>query len=165
MSLIALTCDELFDDFEATAERWRRFFSLHPAALALPCDISGSTNVGELVWHIFAVSLRLSQRLLVEPVNPFDQSRVSDLDSLMSIEKEAAKNLELFLGAATAESLDDMLEFTIRGGVVVRCTRRKLFVHIAVHAIRHWAQIATLLRQNHLPPDWPTDFLSSPSMV
>lgn len=40
-------------------------------------------------------------------------------------------------------------------------TPRKIMVHVVLHEIRHWAQIATMLRQQGLPGDFH-DFLFSP---
>ena len=40
-------------------------------------------------------------------------------------------------------------------------TKRKLCLHVMVHAIRHWAQIGTLVRIGGYPPDWPQDILFS----
>jgi len=34
-----------------------------------------------------------------------------------------------------------------------------------VHGVRHWAQIATVLRQNDYPQDWPHDVIFTDAMV
>lgn len=161
MSLIALTCEEMLADFESTFSRWRDFFQKTPAALKVPCDVAGSKNVGELVWHIYTTSIRHSQRLLAEPVEPFDQGRSADLAILEALAVRASGNLHRFLDSCNEQSLNQVFEYTIRSGGVVHSSRRKLYIHIYVHAVRHWAQIATLLRQHDLKPDWPQDFLAS----
>jgi uncharacterized damage-inducible protein DinB len=33
------------------------------------------------------------------------------------------------------------------------------FVHVLMHSIRHYAQLATLMRQHGIKPDWPGDYL------
>ncbi len=49
-------------------------------------------------------------------------------------------------------------ELTI--GRTFRVTPRRIVVHILLHEIRHWAQIATLLRLNGFAVEWH-DFLFS----
>ncbi len=161
MSLVALTCEEMLADFESTVERWRVFFEKNPAALTVPCDVAASKNVGELVWHIYVTSIRHSQRLLGEPVAPFDQGRSAELATLQALAMQAIGNLQRFLEASNEQTLNEIFEYTIRSGAVLRSSRRKLYIHIYVHAVRHWAQIATLLRQHDLKPDWQLDFLMS----
>ncbi len=161
MSLAALTCEEMLADFESTVDRWRVFFEKNPAALTVPCDVAASKNVGELVWHIYTTSIRHSQRLLAEPVEPFDQGRSFELPALQALAMQAIGNLHRFLSSSNEQTLNENFEYTIRSGGVVRSSRRKLYIHIYVHAVRHWAQIGTLLRQHNLKADWPLDFLSS----
>jgi uncharacterized damage-inducible protein DinB len=44
---------------------------------------------------------------------------------------------------------------------LLQATPRKIVAHILIHEIRHWAQIATLLRLNGIVPEFH-DFLFSP---
>jgi len=41
--------------------------------------------------------------------------------------------------------------------------RRKFIAHILLHEVRHWAQVATILRLNGITGNFP-DFLFSPVM-
>jgi uncharacterized damage-inducible protein DinB len=38
-------------------------------------------------------------------------------------------------------------------------TRKTVFIHAMMHSIRHYAQLATILRQHGIKPDWPMDYL------
>ena len=38
---------------------------------------------------------------------------------------------------------------------------KKIVMHVLMHEIRHWAQIATICRLNGLVTEW-SDFLASP---
>ena len=40
-----------------------------------------------------------------------------------------------------------------------RATRRTILVHLAMHGIRHYAQLATIVRQQGVKPDWGMDYL------
>jgi uncharacterized damage-inducible protein DinB len=64
--------------------------------------------------------------------------------------------IETFL----AQEWDVPKEFKILD-FVIRATPRKIVVHILMHEIRHWAQIATLFRLNGFKVEFH-DFLFSP---
>ena len=161
MTLTALTCEEFLADFEQNAARWMTFLAAHPKALAVPCDIAKSKSIGDLVWHIYAAEVRLSQRLLGEPVNAFAEGPDASLEAIQSLIDEGGENLHRFLASATPASLEEQLEFTARTGSGWRASRRKVFVHAMLHAVRHQAQASTILRQHGFKLDWPQDFLGS----
>jgi uncharacterized damage-inducible protein DinB len=54
-------------------------------------------------------------------------------------------------------------EYNINGKIV-SVTPRKFIVHILLHEVRHWAQIATILRLNGITGNFP-DFLFSPILA
>jgi uncharacterized damage-inducible protein DinB len=51
------------------------------------------------------------------------------------------------------------LEFTTRRAGTLRATRKTILVHALMHGIRHYAQLATLVRQQGVAPGWPMDYL------
>ena len=159
----AVTFEALLADYEATTLRWKNFFEANPGAALVPTDIAGSKNIGELVWHIHAASFRLAQRLLGEEVTDFDSlTPVHDVSSAFLLEAEGTKKLRRFLETATEASLEEPFEFKSRAAKgLISGTKRKLCLHAMVHAIRHWAQIGTLVRIAGYPPDWPQDILFS----
>jgi uncharacterized damage-inducible protein DinB len=77
------------------------------------------------------------------------------------LQSRAAAKLRPFLESANDAELDEILSFQTRAAGEVAATRRKLCTHIFVHAIRHWAQIGPLVRQNRFPVGWPQDILFS----
>jgi uncharacterized damage-inducible protein DinB len=161
VSLAAVTFEELMADFDLTATRWKEFFAANPAAAEVPTDIANSGNVGALVWHIYAASVRLSERLLGEPVtNSSGAMTVKDITGAWEMQALAAANLRGYLASATATALDENLTFTTRMGEITN-TRRKICLHVFVHAMRHWAQIGPLVRQNGFPVGWQQDILFS----
>ena len=61
-----------------------------------------------------------------------------------------------------ADEWDAEKEFKLMNSSL-SATPRKIVVHILLHEIRHWAQIATILRFNGLTGNFH-DFLFSPAM-
>jgi uncharacterized damage-inducible protein DinB len=51
------------------------------------------------------------------------------------------------------------LAFSTRSAGVLKASRRTVFVHLLMHSIRHYAQLATIVRHNGVKPDWGMDYL------
>lgn len=154
----------LLTDNQMSAEKWAAWFHKNPAALEVPCDIYNTSTVRGLLKHVWAVELRHSQRLLNEDVTAYDEIPSGSLDELFGVHTKAVGNLRAFLAQATDASLDEIMTSQTVSMGPVRASRRKLFTHIMLHSIRHWAQLATLLRQNGYATDWPKDFFFSEAM-
>lgn len=162
MSLAAVTFEELLADFDLTAARWKEFFAANPAAAEIPTDIANSGTIGALVWHIYAAAVRLSERLLGEPVTNFAATvPVKNISTAWEMHARAAEKLRGFLAGADKATLDEVMQFEIKAAGKFEVTRRKVCLQVFVHAMRHWAQIGTLVRQNGFPVGWPQDILFS----
>jgi uncharacterized damage-inducible protein DinB len=163
MSHLAVTLEDLLADYEATSARWNNFFTANPAAALVPTDIARAKDVGELVWHIHAASFRLAQRLLGEELTgPDPFSATHGTPAAFALGAEAVKKLGQFLASASEATLEEQFEFKSRlTQQPISGTKRKLYLHVMVHAIRHWAQIATIVRRAGFPPDWGQDILFS----
>lgn len=163
MSHCAVTLEDLLADYEATAARWAKFFELNPDAALVPTDIAMSKNIGELVWHIYAVSFRHAQRLLGEEVSEVESlGTVHDVSAAFVLKDATVSKVRRFLETAAESNLEEPFEFRSRiTQRLVSGTKRKLCLHIMVHAIRHWAQIGTQVRLAGYPPGWPQDIVFS----
>lgn len=162
MSLAAVTFEELLADFDLTVARWKEFFAANPPAAEVPTDIANSRNVGALVWHIYGASVRLSQRLLGEPLIDLSEPKlVKNIGGAWEMHALGAANLRRFLNGASEAVLDEVMQFETKAAGKFEVTRRKVCLHVFVHAIRHWAQIGPLVRQSGFPVGWPQDILFS----
>ena len=164
MTTAAITLEELLADNEAATEKWKMWFAANPAALELPCSIYNSDNVRGLLKHIFAVELRHSQRLNGDDVTSYDAIAVGSLDDLMAVHAQAAQNLRKFLSTANDATLLEVIPLQTVSAGTLHASRRKLFTHVLLHSIRHWAQLSSLLRESGYKTDWPKDFLFSDAM-
>lgn len=99
---------------------------------------------------------RLSNRPLTDPASiPNDHT-----EALFQYGRQSRKDLKEFIEAFPAEDWDVPQDFNILNNFL-RATPRKIIVHVLMHEIRHWAQIATLLRVSGLVEGFH-DFLFSP---
>ncbi|HWZ97446.1 MAG TPA: DinB family protein [Candidatus Dormibacteraeota bacterium] len=119
-------------------------------------------NIGDLVKHIFIAEKHHVERLSDRPLTDTNLIPNDSVEELFRFGQRSRKDLRDFVETHPAEDWEDSREFEIMGKIV-SVTPRKFIVHILTHEIRHWAQIATMLRLNGLTGGFP-DFLFSPVM-
>lgn len=164
MTSAGITLEEMLADNEASTRKWQAWFTANPAALDVLCAIYNSGTVRGLLKHIFAVELRHSQRLGGEEVTAYEAIPVGSLDDLVAVHSMAIGNLHRFLSHADEAALQKVIPLQTVSAGTLHSSRRKLFAHIMLHSMRHWAQLSTLLREAGYKTDWPKDFLFSEAM-
>ena len=117
-------------------------------------------TVGDLVRHIFSAEKRYVDRLSNRPLTDTASIPNSGVEALFQFGQHSRTALEEFVKTYPVQDWDVPQEFDFMKSFL-RATPRKLIVHVLIHEIRHWAQIATLLRMNGLT-DQLHDFLFSP---
>jgi uncharacterized damage-inducible protein DinB len=156
-----LSFGELLDYSSEETNHWRDWFRKNPKALDLPCDIAGAKTVREVVLHIVAVQMRYAERLLNQPITEYEELASSNAEELFALAHKSAEDLRSFAVAANDANWDGALTFPTRTAGKLTASRRKIFVHALLHGVRHWAQLATFLRQQGYQQDWPHDFIFS----
>lgn len=155
---LTIPADDLIRWNDLTATHWRDLLRAHPEALSLPCDIRGSQTVAQALQHIVAVELRFAERLAALPETDYASIPYSTADELFATHVRAF-NIILPLLADPAYNWSHELEYkTITLGTL-RSTRRDILLHLLFHGIRHYAQLATLVRSSGINPGWQMDFL------
>ncbi len=140
---------------------WRRWFEAHPSALDVPIGSGPSATVRGLVIHIFAVELRYAERLLGERVTEYDELTPESLDDIFAIGRRARDQIDRFLDSAVDAQMREVVSFATLTAGTITATRYKITANLVNHGVRHWAQIATALRQAGLDDQWGHDFLLS----
>ena len=164
-SLAQISFAELLAANEAHAQKWRMWFDEQPAAvLDVPLSIALAKNVREFLLHIFAVELRYAERLMGLPVTYYETPPTGGVAELFAIGDRARAMYRDYLAKATDEDLLVVLEFPTRTAGIFRASKRKIVVHALLHGVRHWAQLATALREAGHPTNWGKDFLYSEVM-
>ncbi len=144
---------------DSETRRWREFFDQHPDALEVRADIAGAKDIRGLVVHIFAVELRYAERLVGAVPTPYDRLPTGSLDEIFSIGDTAREKIRQYLARTTDADLRTVLTFETRTAGTLSSSKRKIVAHVLLHGTRHWAQIATALRQHGDKQDWPHDFI------
>ena len=117
-------------------------------------------NVGELVKHIFIAEKHHVDRLSNRPITDTGSLPSDSVERLFEFGRRSRKDLREFVEMLPSGDWDAPREFNIVNNLV-SVTPRKLIVHVLMHEVRHWAQVATILRLNGLAGGFP-DFLFSP---
>ena len=158
----ALSYEFLLEFTSVEHHRWHDWFEASPTAWDIAFAEPPMGSVGALVNHIFSVELRYTQRLRDEAVTDWQELLVyTSLEDVFALGDNARALLVDFLTSATEQELDRVLTFrTVTAGEVT-ASKHKIASNIFLHGIRHWGQIATVLRQNGFPVQWPHDALLS----
>jgi uncharacterized damage-inducible protein DinB len=163
MMTIALTADDFLEYTAWQRDTWREWFRTHPEALRLSAGPHGDgrfATVGDLVKHVFGAEQRYVQRLRDEPLSDLGDVPSDDVDALFAAGTRARLALSELIGTFPSDAWDLPRAFVILGHHVT-ATPKKIVMHVLLHEVRHWAQIATLCRLNGMAIGFQ-DFLASP---
>lgn len=153
-----LTVEDLIAWNEHTHAEWKKLFTAHPEALAIPCDITGTKNVAELMQHIVAPELRYAQQLADLPIIEYKDIPYDSVESIYATHDRAIALLRQLL-ASDKIDWEENYEFMTRSLGPARSTRKTVLFHALLHAIRHYAQLTTLVRQHGITQKLPQDYL------
>ena len=156
--MTVLTGEELVAWLEATSEGWRALVQEHLEVLGMPCDVRESETAGDLLEHIAAVEMWYATRLRGDVEMVFPKAEAKTAEAIYALHAEAVRILGELLGRPQT-FWDERMELPTRSAGMVVVARRAVLVHLAMHAIRHYAQLATLVRQNGVAPGWAMDYL------
>lgn len=152
-----LTADEVLAWLEKTSSGWRALIEQNPQVLELPCDIAGTQTVGGLLHHVVAVELRYAERLAGLPAT--DYANIA-CDSAASIYATHDRAIQLFRHELAREiDWNERIEFVTRSMGPARASRKAVLFHAMLHGIRHYGQLATLVRREGIKPNWAMDYL------
>ena len=155
--MTSLTATEVLRWNDTNTAQWRKLFERHPEALALPCDIRGSSTVADLLQHIVAVELRYAERLGDEIVTEYDAVSKESLIKIFAVHDRAIAKINILLADATYDWQLEIDMETRQGRLIA--TRNAVLFHSLLHSMRHYAQLATLLRHSGITATWPMDYL------
>ena len=144
-------------------QEWRKWFDANRSGWQASTGTGAAeklSTVASVVRHIFTAELRYVERLRGQPVTDPESVSTDDIGALFAFGERARAQVRSYLAATPPLGWDAPVEMSILGKVV-RMSPRKTLLHAVTHEVRHWAQIATMLRfAGHRGP--PLDFLFSP---
>ena len=164
--IASVSLSELMEFTGWERSQWRERLTAHgDAALGTGVGAHGDgrfETAGDLVKHIFIAEKHHVDRLSNRPITDVSTIPGDTVEKLFSFGARSRRDLAAFVAAEPADDWDAPREYNINGKMV-GVTPRKFIAHILLHEVRHWAQIATILRLNGITGNFP-DFLFSPVM-
>ena len=154
-----LSAEELLAWVDRTSSGWQSLLVRHPEVLLLPCTIREGQTAGDLVHHIVAAELRYAERLCGRAQTPYESIPKGVPQALYATHELAMSLLRDLLERGDVD-WEGSVEFSTRKAGVLRASRRTVLVHLLMHSIRHYAQLATVARQGGAKPDWEMDYLA-----
>jgi uncharacterized damage-inducible protein DinB len=158
MAQPALSADEVMAWLEVTSANWRKLIEEHPEILGLPCDVMGVGTVDRLLQHIVAVELRYAEQLSGLPPTEYAAIPFDSAAAIYATHERAMKMYRDLL--ASDLDWDGKFDFVTRSMGPARSARKTVLFHALLHAIRHYAQLATLVRQHGIKPGWQMDYIA-----
>jgi uncharacterized damage-inducible protein DinB len=162
---VSLSFNDLLAYTAAETAHWHRWLAAQPPAVLDVVIGEGSiSTVRALIHHIGLVERRYADRLNGDPVTSYDSVPSDSLEALFAAIADGRRQLERYLSRASEADLGRRLEFETRSAGKHSASARKIAAHAVLHGIRHWAQLATLLRQAGYRTDWQHDLLMSDAL-
>ena len=159
----SLGLDPLLEYTEWEREKWQALFTKNRAAFLTKTGPNGDgrlNTVGEIVRHIFSAETRYPQRLRNEPMTETGDVPADDVDLVFALGRKSRAAFRAYLDSLPDAEWDRPREMSLFKSTLM-ITPRKVLTHTVLHEIRHWAQIATMLRFDGVT-DGFHDFLFSP---
>ena len=162
---MSVTCAYTFDQLLAYAEaedaRWYEWFTANPAALDVPFADGRLATIRGLITHIFVVELRYTERLCDTDVTSYDDIHAQSIKDLFDLGANARTTLREYLARMTEAEAASILTFATMTAGTLTASKHKIASNVFIHAIRHWAQVATTLRTAGFTKQWGHDVLLS----
>ena len=146
---IPFSLDDLLAYSDWDRAQWRAWFLEH-GRTPLSTDLGPNTDgrirdIGELVRHIFSAEKRYVERSLKVPLTDTSKIPANDVEALFAFGDESRRDLRNLLATfpdAEWEAPREM-QFGKQSWMV---TPRVMIIQAVTHELRHWAQVATILR-------------------
>jgi len=150
---LTISLDELLTWTAEERAKWLPWLKANPSALNVTVQPGGRfPAVGSLIDHIFLVEVRHTLRLQGKQLPTVSGVKPGDVDGLYAYAAQGREALHRYLPTLRADDANKPRDVVVSDGTYPLSPRKLLF-HMALHEVRHWAQIAAVVRAaGHAPP-------------
>ena len=159
-----LTVEELLHYTDEERDRWERWFRENgDDVLKMPITGDRETTIGALILHIFGPEQRYVQRLRNERLSEYRTRPSARVEEVFGYGLETRKAMRDFVANAKPEDWSRTITLEMMGHKY-SASVRKIVLHALLHEVRHWAQIARLVRERGFAPPGGHDLLTSAAL-
>lgn len=162
--MVGVTLQNLIDYTAWERQKWQQSLAERgDEVLKIPAGPHGDgrfESVGDVVRHIFSAEKRYVERLAGREMSDTSTVSATSVSALFDFGANSRRELEVYVGSLSDAEWDIVQEHRWMNKIL-RATPKKILTHVLMHEIRHWAQIATVLRLNGVKVEFH-DFLFSP---
>jgi uncharacterized damage-inducible protein DinB len=163
--VLSMTLEELLAWNAEEREKWRGWLGQHPDALKATVQPGGRfADAGALVDHIFLVEVRHTRRLQKQELPTATGVAAGDVEGLFAYATRGRQGLTAYLATLAPDDAATPREVVVQSGGSYSMTPRKLLFHMALHEVRHWAQVAAAVRMAGFAPPGDHDLFYSRAM-
>lgn len=156
-----ITVKELLSFTDAERSRWEQWFrSEGEQILDMPLTGEGHASTGRLILHVFGTELSLVEGLRRDKVTDYRGLPAMSVETVFGFGLKTRRNMRDYIFSLGSDDWEKTIEWE-RNGQNVRASIRKVVLHALLHEIRHWAQIAAIMRDRGLVPPGAHDLMDS----
>jgi uncharacterized damage-inducible protein DinB len=159
-----LTVEELIHYTDEERARWEKWFRENgDDMLNMPIAGEQENSVGKLILHIFGPELRYIQRLRDEPLSEYRGRPSGTVDQVFGFGLESRRVLRDYVRNLKPDEWARTVHLKI-GSLERSASVRKIILHALLHEVRHWAQMARIMRDRGFAPPGRHDLLMSEAL-
>lgn len=156
-----LAIGELLDYTIEEQDRWEKWFAEHgEAPLDIPLQGDPIDSLRILILHFIGGQMWFAERLLGRPATEYWKGPNRDSTALFEIGRQGKRLMREVLDTFQPEDWKRIIEMPIPNNSL-RVTARKAALNSMIHEVRHWAQVATIVRQHGMAPPGNHDLILS----
>jgi uncharacterized damage-inducible protein DinB len=162
---LTITLDELLAWTAEERTKWLPWLKANPKALDVAVQPGGRfPTVAALIDHIFLIELRHTLRLQGKELPTQTGIAAGDVDALFTYAGRGRQSLLDYLPALDVNDANMPRDVVVATGTY-QLSPRKLLFHMALHEVRHWAQIAAAVRAAGFAPPGDHDLFYSKALI
>jgi uncharacterized damage-inducible protein DinB len=162
---LTITLDELLGWTGEERAKWLTWLKANPKALDVTLQPGGRfPTVASLIDHIFLVEYRHTLRLQGKELPTATGISPGDVDALWTYSEKGRQGVRALIPTLQPADLNTPRDVVVADGTY-QMSPRKLLFHMALHEVRHWAQIASAVRSAGFAPPGNHDLFYSKALI
>ena len=155
---LTIPIEKLITCNDETAQKFHDFVQANLTIFSLSSDIRSSETIAGTLQHIVYLELRFANLIAGLGKTPLEDIPKHSIEALHATHTHAIALVRQLLSDPAFDWSQD-LTFDIPNLGRLEASRETFLVHLTMHSIRHYAQLATIVRQAGFEPNWPMDYL------